>query len=206
MVLAMFGLLNLSAAATHEVAIASFTFTPDSLSILVGDTVHWVLNNGIHSTTSGTNGVPDGKWDSDLMSSPGDTFNHVFSQPGPNPYFCTLHWSMGMVGVIVVTGAGMAEEAGQKNFVPASIAPNPMKRTATITFSLTAASRVKLGFYDVSGKRIRTLVDGFRPAGAGWAVWSGDDDSGKQVGSGIYFCSFEAGSVRRTLKLTVVRL
>ena len=37
---------------------------------------------------------------------PGDTFSHVFSEPGEYRYYCSIHGSdtVGMVGTITITG------------------------------------------------------------------------------------------------------
>jgi len=88
---------------TNEVAMRDFSFDPESLSVLVGDTVTWVNDGAVeHTTTSGEVGSPDGKWDSGSMA-PGATYKHVFTTAGDFHYFCALHGaSYGMKGVISV--------------------------------------------------------------------------------------------------------
>jgi plastocyanin len=71
-------------------------------TIAVGDTVNWIWQTGIHSTTSGTCTVgctPDGTWDSGSGS--GLNFSHTFTQAGTFPYFCIVHGAM-MQGTVVV--------------------------------------------------------------------------------------------------------
>jgi plastocyanin len=84
------------------------TFSPDAVTINVGDTVHWVWDSDFHSTTSGTcsggNCTPDGKWDSMIFNAP-HTFNFTFTSPGTFPYFCIVHSEMGMTGTVTVAGA-----------------------------------------------------------------------------------------------------
>jgi plastocyanin len=84
----------------HQVAMQDFRFAPDSLEVSVGDTVTW-LNQGAsqHTTTSGEVGAPDGEWDSGVLSS-GGSFMHVFTAAGNYHYYCQIHGSMGMTGVI----------------------------------------------------------------------------------------------------------
>ena len=86
----------------HEVAMRDYSFAPESLSVSVGDTVTWV-NRGqaAHSTTSGVDGKPDGRWDSGQMD-PRASYSHVFSETGNFHYYCTPHQAMGMKGVISV--------------------------------------------------------------------------------------------------------
>ncbi len=197
------GVFSLLVATTHEVGMTPYVFTPDSLSILVGDTVRWVCHQGNHTTTSGTNGTADGKWDSGFMA-PGVTFIHVFTETGRNPYFCKPHWQLGMVGVIVVKAAGV-EETLPAYPLNLAILPNPFVGTTTITYSLPTGSHVRITIYDVAGKVIRTLVDGIKPAGFNREVWKGDDDSGMRLGAGVYFACLRAGNFCQTQKLLLVR-
>jgi plastocyanin len=84
----------------QQVAMEDYRFAPESLEVAVGDTVTWVNQGAVqHSATSGEVGAPDGKWDSGLLSS-GGSFMHVFTAAGNYHYYCLLHGSMGMKGVI----------------------------------------------------------------------------------------------------------
>jgi plastocyanin len=78
-------------AATVEVTIADFQFTPSVANIRMGDTVHWT-NNGPspHTTTSN---APLSLWDSDILSD-GDDFSFQFTAAGTYFYFCELHATM----------------------------------------------------------------------------------------------------------------
>jgi plastocyanin len=73
-------------------------FTPSSVNIQVGTTVHWVWQGGSHSVTS--NGGPD-TYDSGIHSS-GFTFDHTFNTAGASTYFCEVHGIM-MSGTVNVT-------------------------------------------------------------------------------------------------------
>jgi plastocyanin len=86
-----------------EVAMLEFHFQPESLNLAVGDTVTWVNHGHLpHTTTSGVNGKPDGRWDSGYLER-GHSFSYVFTGPGTYRYYCMPHWRLGMKGVIVVT-------------------------------------------------------------------------------------------------------
>jgi len=43
------------------------------------------------------------------------------------------------------------------------------------------------------GRRVRTLLDGERPAGAFEMVWDGTDDAGTRLASGVYLVRLRAG-------------
>ncbi|MGB2959802.1 MAG: FlgD immunoglobulin-like domain containing protein, partial [Bacteroidota bacterium] len=65
--------------------------------------------------------------------------------------------------------------------------PNPFNPTTTIRFSLPQAVPVRLAIYDLLGRHVATLVDGHREAGNHTVVWNGVNDSGVQMGTGVYF-------------------
>src|SRR5262245_43679199 len=58
-------------------------------TINVGDTIHWVWDEGFHSTTS-VAGIAE-QWDSGLSSTVGHTFDHTFTNVGTFAYYCTIH-------------------------------------------------------------------------------------------------------------------
>jgi plastocyanin len=81
-------------------------FVPDSVTIQRGDTVEWDWNDPIiaHTVTSGANGMSDGLFSSGFHTAPA-TFSFTFPNAGTFPYFCAPHYSMGMVGQVIVTAA-----------------------------------------------------------------------------------------------------
>jgi plastocyanin len=81
-------------------------FEPNPIQIQVGDTVTWI-NSDLepHTVTSGSNGVPDNKFNSSPdfipLMAPSATFSHTFTETGEYPYFCLLHPNMvGTVSVV----------------------------------------------------------------------------------------------------------
>lgn len=69
--------------------------------------------------------------------------------------------------------------------------PNPFNAQTTLRFDLPEAGEVALTIYNLSGQRVRTLVDGYREAGTHAVLWDGKDGSGRDMASGIYFYRFE---------------
>ena len=80
-------------------------FQPNPIQLQVSDTVTWI-NDDLepHTVTSGSNGVPDNKFNSSPdfipLMTPGATFSHTFTEAGEYPYFCLLHPNM--VGTVRV--------------------------------------------------------------------------------------------------------
>jgi len=83
--------------------------------------------------------------------------------------------------------------------------PNPFDASTDIAFRLPAPGRVSVRIYDVSGRLVRTLVDGTRPAGERTVTWDGRTDDGGVAGTGIYFYRFRAVEIDQTRKLVRTR-
>jgi subtilisin family serine protease len=89
----------------------------------------------------------------------------------------------------------VAVEPGTPAVLPAlalrGIAPDPAIGDATLEFAMRDEGRVRLALYDVRGRRVRTLIDGARPAGIQHVTWDGRDDGGAPAAAGIYLVRIE---------------
>jgi hypothetical protein len=83
--------------------------------------------------------------------------------------------------------------------------PNPFNPGTTIDFALDEDGPVSLRVYDVSGRLVRTLVDGSRPAAAYAEQWDGRDDHGNEVASGVYVYRLTSASKSLTKKMVLLR-
>jgi hypothetical protein len=84
-------------------------------------------------------------------------------------------------------------------------APNPFRESTTIEFAVGRPGNVRLTVHDAAGRRVRTLVDGAREAGAATASWDGRDDGGRRVAAGVYFLTLEGAGASRSGKVTLLR-
>jgi hypothetical protein len=78
--------------------------------------------------------------------------------------------------------------------------PNPFNASTTISYTLQAASQVSLNAYDVSGRLVSTLVDGWREAGSHQVTFDGSG-----LASGIYLYSLKAGRYSFTGKMVLMK-
>ncbi|UCE28234.1 MAG: T9SS type A sorting domain-containing protein, partial [Candidatus Coatesbacteria bacterium] len=75
--------------------------------------------------------------------------------------------------------------------------PNPAKGTATIAFDLPEVADVTLTVYDISGRKVTTLVDETLTAGEHKAEIS-------EMAPGVYVYKLDAGSYSAARKMVVV--
>lgn len=112
------GGMTARAAATVQVSIIDFAFSPTPITINVGDTVTWTNNGAVtHTTTSLTPGI----WDSGFLQ-PGGTFSHTFTQAGTFDYECTIH---GFTGRVIVTGGSTTTSSTSSTTTTTTLPGNP---------------------------------------------------------------------------------
>jgi Zn-dependent metalloprotease len=83
--------------------------------------------------------------------------------------------------------------------------PNPFNPKTTIRFALPTAGKVEVAVYDAGGRKVRTLVDGLRPAGYQTISWDGRDDGNHDLGSGVYYYTVRAGDEKASHKMMLLK-
>lgn len=103
-----------SALTAHTVEVSvgpGFSFNPDSVTIGVGDTVHWTWVSNNHTVTSGSPScMIDGVYcspsnvncPSGPTSNTGAQYSHTFASAGTYSYLCRVHCGAGMTGTVFV--------------------------------------------------------------------------------------------------------
>ncbi len=80
--------------------------------------------------------------------------------------------------------------------------PNPSTGIATLEYALPEAGTAQLSIYGVDGRRVRSLLRGQVEAGIHQVNWDGRDETGRMVGSGVYFARIhtqDGSDVRRVV-------
>ncbi len=78
--------------------------------------------------------------------------------------------------------------------------PNPFNPATTIKYKLPEDSYVRIIIYDILGNKVKELVNAYRKAGNYRVKWDA-----KNLASGIYFYSMQAGDFRDTKKLLFLK-
>jgi len=108
--------------------------------------------------------------------------------------------------LLTVTTVSAAPEVGLPGAVVFyGAAPNPFNPATDLKFSLPVGAEVELTLYDVSGRRVRSLVTGHLEAGPHTASWNGRDEAGRNVASGTYFARLTVGGVSSVKSVTLIR-
>jgi hypothetical protein len=81
---------------------------------------------------------------------------------------------------------GPEQTLAPSQFVLAQNYPNPFNPSTSIGIAIHEGSQVKLAVYDLNGKLVRTLMEGFLTPRDYSFVWDGRDMTGKLMPSGVY--------------------
>jgi len=113
--------------------------------------------------------------------------------------------------VRVYTGIEHYHDAGAPEFVsvPAAVLlaprPNPGLGRSAVAFDVSSEQAVRLTVYDVSGRRVTRLADRRFGPGRHEVEWSGIDDRGRTLPSGVYFVLMESAGSPQTRRLVLLR-
>ena len=110
-------------------------FNPVVTNIFVNDQVLWNWEGTFHSTTSGTGGVPNGLWDTGIITSLPHTFMNSFPNPGNFPFYCSQHVTLGMTGEVIVAVGNLPPTVAITNPVPGAVFAAP----ASVTIQASAS-------------------------------------------------------------------
>jgi plastocyanin len=153
-------------AATKEVSVGGFAFSPVTVEIAPGDTVRWAFvgPDTNHSTTSDAGQAES--WESDPgVASPnhpvGDAFSHTFNATGSFGYSCRVHPSMR--GTVRVTAPGQPQPPQPPQPPADAVAPVfASARVAVarrrVSFTLDEAASVAAKLRGRKTKRTLTLA------------------------------------------------
>jgi hypothetical protein len=143
------------------------------------DTVHLFNSGALRDTLVGT-------VTSKLLTFPRRTAVYYWRVRASDGQLVTISFEYRRVNVAFTTPVEERVESGEESMLEQNF-PNPFNPATTIAFDLARPAAVRIGIYDVSGRLVRTLVDGKIAAGRHEIAWNGENNAGIGVPSGLYF-------------------
>lgn len=142
-------------ATIHNVSIENMAFSPQTLSVEVGDTIRWTLVNGNHNVNSVALSLPAGAAliSSGAMGSNmtiGSTYDYKVSIAGNYGYFCGIHSNM--VGGFVATPS-TASISKINKATELKAYPNPFKTK----ISIPNKNAESIEIFSVLGEKVKTV-------------------------------------------------
>ena len=83
--------------------------------------------------------------------------------------------------------------------------PNPFNPNTNIVYKLPEKSNVRIIVYDILGKEVKILVNGFQNSGLNIVQWNATNGQGQPVSAGLYFYSIDAGLFKQTKKMILLK-
>ncbi len=99
-------------------------------------------------------------------------------------------------------------EPSPRTLVLAQNFPNPFNSTTIIAFTVPPSlshSKAEVIIYNINGQVVKRLLERELPAGNYSVRWSGVDERGVSVASGVYFYRLSAGGARASGKLVLIK-
>jgi plastocyanin len=174
-------------------------YSPNTLTVSVGDTVRWQGAFSDHPLSSTT--VPAGAqtW----TNTTGTVFTYVVQIPGTYTYQCDVH-GPDMSGSFTAAAATDVNDGARQShastFHVDQNYPNPFNPSTRITYSLAQNSSVSLKVFNAIGEEVATLVKGFQTSGIHDVSFDGTS-----LPTGIYLYRLEAEGSVVTKRLVLLK-
>ena len=83
--------------------------------------------------------------------------------------------------------------------------PNPFNPDTKIKFNLPRSSNVTLEIFDITGRKVTTLINKKLPSGPHSVIWNGRDGAGRELSTGIYLYRLSTGKYSDTKKMLLLK-
>lgn len=136
---------------------------------------------------------------------PSTYYEYVADMAADVPEMVMAYAGSGVIDFINPTGidhlsTSLPEKVSlQQNF------PNPFNQGTVIPFTVHNSSRVTLLIFDVRGRLMATLVDGWVYQGEYRLHWDGRDLAGELLPTGLYFGRLKSGLTEKSIKLLLLK-
>ncbi|GAB1402907.1 hypothetical protein MASR1M74_00850 [Lentimicrobium sp.] len=152
-----------------------------------------VSNDGVNWTTVWANEaeMTGGAWDESVLdiSAVADNQESVYlrwTMGTTDAGWVYCGWNIDDVQILGVDDLTTEVIIHPENRIKLGNYPNPFRSETLIEYELIQGTQVSLAIYDVTGRKINTLVDGYQTAGEKMILWNGTAADGSKVKAGIY--------------------
>jgi len=112
-------------------------------------------------------------------------------------------WSLNFILTESSTGVHNLADTHFSSILLEQNYPNPFRGNTTIGFSVPKECFVNLTIYDINGKLIRNLANAVFKTGISSLEWNGKDNSGNQVGPGVYICQAKSADYSKSIRMVI---
>ncbi len=126
----------------------------------------------------------------------------------------TSNWDVGGVKMIYASDfilnegqqeLSMGEELNPHAYVLYPAYPNPFNPITTLRYDLPEDAQVRIIIFDITGRKIKSLVNDQQSAGFKSVIWDATNESGKPVSAGMYLYRISAGDFHSVKKMVLLK-
>lgn len=189
--------LHWAFATQHVVTNLGNTYSPNDITIMLGDTVVFALSSS-HNVVEVSQATWNANGNTPLgggVSLPFGGGNWIPATAGVYYYVCDPHASLGMKGKITVT-EGMGQETSQAKF-SLNIFPNPAASVLNLKLENAADNKLSFSMYNLVGQKIRSAVIAINSSQVNYPIQVAD------LPRGVYMLTVSTGTAQYTRKIVL---
>ena len=102
-------------------------------------------------------------------------------------------------------GVNNRSETFPQGFALEQNSPNPFNPVTSLRYDLPEDGLVNITIYDMMGRKVKTLVNNPQTAGYKSIKWNATNDRNEPVSAGLYLYTIQAGELRQTKKMVLLK-
>ena len=116
------------------------------------------------------------------------------------------------IGIFIIAsrviGIGVEDNIGKAPgvFFVTQNSPNPFCYKTQFTYGVPDTSEVEVTVYDISGKKVATIGKGKKKPACYSICWSGKNEYGERLKSGVYYMRFKVNNFAIVRKLILIKI
>ncbi|MBN1290589.1 MAG: T9SS type A sorting domain-containing protein [Candidatus Latescibacteria bacterium] len=103
----------------------------------------------------------------------------------------------------IITSVNESSGTEPESVILGQNTPNPFNPSTTIPYELSEAGHVSLDVYNITGQRVKVLINEYKNAGHHTVVWNGRDEDGRSAGTGVYLYNLKHNGRSLTGKMVL---
>ena len=105
----------------------------------------------------------------------------------------------------ICSALGIVNDNQAENFYLGKNYPNPFNPSTTINYNILKDEYVNINIYDLTGKRVKSLVNSKVGIGFNQVEWDATNSFGQTVAAGVYIYVIEVGDFRSSKKMILLK-
>ena len=171
--------------------------------------LQYLLQTAVQNKIGGTVSPASSQWHDDgetviVTATPDEGSGYVFREwwgmsETDNPFTVVMDAPKVLIAVFERASAVQSLEIPETYDMKQN-SPNPFNPETRIDYQLPKAGEVTIEIFDLTGRKVQTLVHESKQPGSYQTVWDGRNDAGRTVSSGTYLCIMRCGSFQKRMK------